>query len=106
IGSRPTTAHSAPRMPPAARRRPSTARFLDDTRVQLVVVSKHALGRVVQELVRILPGVTEAVQDASVQHVSGTVALENPHPYAGANLFHHVALGLEFGSRHRRTGGR
>src|SRR5688572_11759171 len=69
-----------------------TCPSLNNTRVQLVMVSKHTLCRVIQELVWILPGSQQAVQNAGLQHVPGTVALQNPLPHAASNFFHHVAL--------------
>src|SRR5947208_16969225 len=76
---------------------------LNNTRVQFVVVSKHTLGRVVQKFVRIFPGSSQALQNAALQHILGTVALESLFPHAAPNLFHHVALRFEFGSRHDGT---
>ena len=68
------------------------------------MVSKHTLGRVIQEFVRIFPGSRQAVQNTGLQHIPGTVPLENPFPHAASNFFHHVALRLEFGSGHDGTG--
>src|SRR5437763_1203691 len=76
---------------------------LNNTRVQFVVVSEHTLGRVVEKLVRIFPGSSQALQNAALQHILGTVALESLFPYAAPNLFHHVALRFEFGSGHDGT---
>ena len=59
---------------------------LNDIRVQFVMVSPQTLGRVVQEFVRIFPGSREALQNAALQHVLGTVAF--------ANLFRKDALEL------------
>src|SRR6185369_6772365 len=74
-----------------------TLSSLDNIRVQLVMMSPKTLGRVIQELFRIFPGSRETLHHASLQHVLGTVAFPNLFEQARPNLFHHVALGLEFG---------
>src|ERR1700694_98925 len=69
---------------------------LNNTRVQFIMVSQRTLGGVIQEFVRIFPGSSQARQNAALQHVLGTVPLESLFPYAAPDLFHHVALRLEF----------
>src|SRR5689334_7910432 len=79
---------------------------LNDIGVQLVMVGPESLGCIVQEFVRIFPRSGKTLQDASLQHVLGAVAFPNLLPHARPNLFHHVALGLEFGFRQDGTIGR
>ena len=67
------------------------------------MVRPETLGRVIQELLRIFPRSREALQNAFLQHVLGTVAFANLFEQARPNLFHQVALGFEFGSRHHGT---
>src|SRR5687767_3071471 len=87
----------------AAKMKRFTCPSLNNSRVQLVVVSKHTLGRVIKESVGIFPGSRQAVKNAGLQHILWTVPLESPFPHAASNFFHHVALRLEFGSGHDRT---
>src|SRR5262245_45473490 len=56
----------------------------NNRRVQLVVVSKHTLGRVIQESVRIFPGSRQPVQNAAFQHFLGTLPLQSALPHAAS----------------------
>src|SRR5215207_6599513 len=91
------------RLAPAALLMEGDGTRLNYSRVELVMVREHALGRVIQEFERIFPVSREAFQYASLQHIPWTIPLQDVFPHAASNFFHHVALRLEFRSGHDRA---
>src|SRR5436190_23896358 len=68
--------------------------------VQLAVVPPQPLARVVQKLLRVLPRAREPVHHPAGQHVLRPFAFPDLLEQSLADLFHDVALGLEFGAAH------
>src|SRR5215469_13808506 len=68
--------------------------------VQFVMVRPQTFGRVVEEFRGIFPGAGKTFQEAFFQHVFGTIAFADLFEKTCANLFHYVALRLEFSLSH------
>src|SRR5882672_8745743 len=77
--------------------------LLNNTLVQLIIVTPATFACGVQELVGILPGSRETFHHAAIQHVLGALSCKNLLEEPLPDNFHHFTLGLELGARHHRT---